>query len=123
MHNYLPPAAERTGSDGSAAGGGYSDLSEWPRSADDAAAPSARKLPGTATGILRDPQNDSIQTAQEILQKLAAWVKAQEADKLSVQNLKHATGVLKDLREILKSDMPDKPVEIIVQIGDEEYAQ
>ena len=27
-----------------------SDLSEWPRSADDDAAPSARKLPGTATG-------------------------------------------------------------------------
>ena len=30
-----------------------SDLSEWPRSADDAAAPSARKMPGTATGIVR----------------------------------------------------------------------
>ena len=38
------------GSDGSAAGGGYSDQSEWQRSADDAAAPSARKMPGTATG-------------------------------------------------------------------------
>ena len=59
------------GSDGSAAGGRESDLSDvrpqapckratarraalgeslWPRSADDAAAPSARKLPGTATG-------------------------------------------------------------------------
>ena len=80
----LPPR----GSDGSAAGGGYSDLSEWQwprcsalpvadaaehkrvpgsiadaaaiaarkisghpkRAADDAAAPSARKMPGTATG-------------------------------------------------------------------------
>ena len=30
-----------------------SDLSEWQRSADDAAAPSARKMPGTATGIVR----------------------------------------------------------------------
>ena len=38
------------GSDGSAAGGGYSDLSEWQRSAADAAAVSARKMPGTATG-------------------------------------------------------------------------
>ena len=38
------------GSDGSAACGGGSDLSEWQRSADDDAAPSARKLPGTATG-------------------------------------------------------------------------
>ena len=27
-----------------------SDLSEWQRSADDAAAPTARKMPGTATG-------------------------------------------------------------------------
>ena len=35
-----PPAAES------------SDLSEWPRSADDDGAPSARKLPGTATGKL-----------------------------------------------------------------------
>ena len=47
MQSTAPPLA---GSDGSAAGGGYSDLSEWPRSADDAAAPSARKMPGTATG-------------------------------------------------------------------------
>ena len=38
------------GSDGSAASGGSSDQSEWQRSADDAAAPSARKMPGTATG-------------------------------------------------------------------------
>ena len=38
------------GSDGSAAGGGSSDLSEWPRSADEEAAPSATKMPGTATG-------------------------------------------------------------------------
>ena len=40
------------GSDGSAAGGGGSDLSEWQRSAADAAAVSARKMPGTATGFL-----------------------------------------------------------------------
>ena len=38
------------GSDGSAAGGGYSDLSEWPRSVCNAAAPTARRTPGTATG-------------------------------------------------------------------------
>ena len=30
-----------------------SDLSEWPRSVSDAAAPSARRAPGTATGIVR----------------------------------------------------------------------
>ena len=39
-----------TGSDGSAACGGYSDLSEWQRSANEEAAPSATKMPGTATG-------------------------------------------------------------------------
>ena len=39
-----------TGSDGSVAGGEESDLSEWQRSAADAAAVSARKMPGTATG-------------------------------------------------------------------------
>ena len=38
------------GSDGSAAGGGRSDLSEWPRSTADAAALAARKMSGTATG-------------------------------------------------------------------------
>ena len=46
----LKKLAEAMGSDGSAASGGCSDLSEWQRSADDAAAPSARKMPGTATG-------------------------------------------------------------------------
>ena len=40
----------KLGSDGSAAGGGESDLSEWPRSADEEAAVSATKMPGTATG-------------------------------------------------------------------------
>ena len=38
------------GSEGSAASGGFSDPSEWPRSVSDAAAPSARRAPGTATG-------------------------------------------------------------------------
>ena len=38
------------GSDGSAAGGGRSDLSEWPRSVCNAAAPTARRTLGTATG-------------------------------------------------------------------------
>ena len=38
------------GSDGSAAGGGYSDPSEWLRSAVEEAAPPATKMPGTATG-------------------------------------------------------------------------
>ncbi len=37
------------GSDGSGAGGGYSDLSEWQRSADDEAAPAAKNMPGSAT--------------------------------------------------------------------------
>ena len=40
----------RRGSEGSAACGRCSDLSEWQRSAYDAAALSARKMPGTATG-------------------------------------------------------------------------
>ena len=39
-----------TGSDATAASGGLRELSEWQRSADDAAALSARKMPGTATG-------------------------------------------------------------------------
>ena len=38
------------GSDGSAAGGGYSDLSEWQGSVCNAAAPSARRTQGTPTG-------------------------------------------------------------------------
>ena len=38
------------GSEGSAAGGGFSDPSEWPGSVGNAAAPSARRTPGTATG-------------------------------------------------------------------------
>jgi len=38
------------GSDPTAAGGGRREGSEWQRSADDEAAPSARKMPGTATG-------------------------------------------------------------------------
>ena len=41
--------AKEVGSDGSTAGGGRSDLSEWPRSVCNAAAPSARRTPGTAT--------------------------------------------------------------------------
>ena len=39
------------GSDGSAACGGYSDLSEWQWSVCNAAAPSERRTPGTTTGI------------------------------------------------------------------------
>lgn len=61
-------------------------------------------------------------TAEEILGKLSAWVKNQSEDALSVQNLKHATGILKDIRDILKTDAPDEPVEIKVQIGKEEFA-
>ena len=38
------------GSEGSAAGGGVSDLSEWPRSMCNAGAPSPRRTSGTATG-------------------------------------------------------------------------
>ena len=41
------------GSDGSAAGGRYSDPSEWQRSVCDADASVARRAPGTATGIGR----------------------------------------------------------------------
>ena len=41
---------ESPGSEGSGAGGGRSDLSEWQRSVCNAAAPSARRTPGTATG-------------------------------------------------------------------------
>ena len=42
----------RTGSDATAAGGGKRELSEWLRSVCNAAAPSARRTPGTATGKL-----------------------------------------------------------------------
>ena len=38
------------GSDGSAAGGRESDLSEWPRSADEEGFSKPTKLPGTAIG-------------------------------------------------------------------------
>ena len=41
---------ESPGSEGSAAGGRCSDPSEWLRSADEEAAPTATKMPGTATG-------------------------------------------------------------------------
>ena len=43
---------------GAPPGAESSDLSEWPRSADDAAAPSARNMPGTATGF-PDPSDVS----------------------------------------------------------------
>ena len=36
---------------GAPPGAESSDLSEWPRSVSDAAAPSARRAPGTATGV------------------------------------------------------------------------
>ena len=61
--------------------------------------------------------------AQQILDRLDTWVHDQETGSLSVQNLKHATGILKDIRDILKTDAPDEPVEIKVQIGKEEFAQ
>ena len=38
------------GSEPTAAGGGRKEASEWPRSVCNAAAPSARRTPGTATG-------------------------------------------------------------------------
>jgi len=41
------------GSDGSAAGGGVSDLSEWQRSADGKAHQHRSQMPGTATGHCR----------------------------------------------------------------------
>ena len=41
--------AKEVGSDGSAAGGGRSDLSEWPRSVCEEAVLSATRAPGTAT--------------------------------------------------------------------------
>ena len=43
-------AGEIPGSEPTAAGGRGREANEWPRSADDAAAPSARNMPGTATG-------------------------------------------------------------------------
>ena len=45
----LPPR----GSDASAANGGRSELSEWPRSVCNAGAQTPRRTPGTATGIPR----------------------------------------------------------------------
>ena len=42
---------EIPGSEGSAAGGGRSDLSEWQRSADEEGAKTPTKLSGTATGL------------------------------------------------------------------------
>ena len=42
----------RTGSDATAAGGGVREQSEWQRSVCNAAAPPARRTPGTATGKL-----------------------------------------------------------------------
>ena len=42
----------KTGSDATAASGGGRELSEWPRSVCNAAAPTARRTPGTATGKL-----------------------------------------------------------------------
>ena len=42
----------RTGSDATSASGGGRELSEWQRSVRNAAAPSARRTPGTATGKL-----------------------------------------------------------------------
>ena len=41
------------GSDGSAACGGRSDLSEWPRSTDEEGFSKPTKMSGTATGIVR----------------------------------------------------------------------
>ena len=43
---------QKSGAMGALPNGRNSDLSEWPRSVSDAAAPSARRAPGTATGIL-----------------------------------------------------------------------
>ena len=45
-----PTSVARWGSEPTAAGGGNREASEWPRSADEEAAPSATKMPGTATG-------------------------------------------------------------------------
>ena len=44
--------SSRTGSDATAAGGGVREQSEWQRSVCNAAAPPARRTPGTATGKL-----------------------------------------------------------------------
>ena len=46
---YRLSVAKEVGSEGSAARGGYSDPSEWPRSVCNAAALTARRTPGTAT--------------------------------------------------------------------------
>ena len=51
MYNTLRyPGVAQLGSEVTAAGGGIREPSEWQRSADDEAAQSARKMPGTATG-------------------------------------------------------------------------
>ena len=54
--NYLDSLM---GSEPTAAGGGKKEASEWPRSVCNAAAPSARRTPGTATGA------PVVQTAKE----------------------------------------------------------
>lgn len=59
--------------------------------------------------------------AGQILNRLESWVQDQEAGSLSVQNLKHATGILKDIRDILKTDAPDQPVEITVRMENDGY--
>ena len=50
------------GSEPTAAGGGRKEASEWQRSADDEAALSARKMPGTATGehLCADAQDEAL---------------------------------------------------------------
>ena len=50
FRNGLEPEVRVRGGEGSAAGGRCSDPSEWLRSADEEAAPTATKMPGTATG-------------------------------------------------------------------------
>ena len=47
---HLLPPVQALGSDGSAACGGMSDLSEWQRSTDDEGFSKPRKMSGTATG-------------------------------------------------------------------------
>ena len=51
------------GSEATAAGGGRKELSEWQRSADEDAAPSATNMPGTATGtpLISNPVIRTIQ--------------------------------------------------------------
>jgi len=54
------------GSEGSAAGGRRSDPSEWPGSVSDAAAPSARRAPGTPTGEIRRTDFSKCQSQRQI---------------------------------------------------------